>query len=103
MCCASVWIGQFQGFIQDTFDKLTIKHLRFVKYNNKSKLKLDPDYRQISNIRRTESQNLNVSRLVLHLFLLLTPGVKSRMSRHAMLQPHLSDQQVYCLLRCNLY
>ena len=35
-------------------------------------------YRDISNIRRTKSQNLNDSRLVLHLSLsnLLKPGVK---------------------------
>ena len=39
------------------------------------------NYRQISNIRRTKSQNLNVSRLVLQLSLYsrLKPGVRSRM------------------------
>ena len=39
------------------------------------------NYRQVSNIRRTESQNLNVSCLVSQLSLcnLLKPGVKSRM------------------------
>ena len=39
------------------------------------------NYRQISNISRTKSQNLNVSRHVLQLSLrnLLKPGVKSRM------------------------
>ena len=38
-------------------------------------------YRQISNIRRTKSQNLNVSRLALHLSLpnLLKSRVKLRM------------------------
>ena len=38
-------------------------------------------YRKISNIRHTESQNLNDSSLVLQLSLpnLLKPGVKSRM------------------------
>ena len=38
-------------------------------------------YRQISNISRTKSQNLNVSRLVLQLPLPnpVKPGVKSRM------------------------
>ena len=38
-------------------------------------------YRQVSNIRRTESQNLNVSRLGLQLSLrnILKPGVKPRM------------------------
>ena len=37
-------------------------------------------YRQTSNIMRTKSQILNVSRLVLHLYLSsqLKPGVKSR-------------------------
>ena len=39
------------------------------------------DYHKISNIRRTESQNLNDFRLVLHLSMsnLLKPAVKSRM------------------------
>ena len=39
------------------------------------------NYRKISNIRRTKSQNLNDSRLVLQLSLSnpLKPGVKSRM------------------------
>ena len=56
-------------------------------------------HHQASNISRTESQNLNVSRLVLMLSLPnpLKPGVKS------MPQLHLSDQQVYYLLRCGLY
>ena len=38
-------------------------------------------YRQSSNISRTKFQNLNVSRLVLQLYLPnpLKPGVKSRM------------------------
>ena len=38
-------------------------------------------YRKISNISRTKSQNLNVSRLVLQLSLPnpMKPGVKSRM------------------------
>ena len=45
------------------------------------------------------SLNVNDSRLVLRLSLPspLKPGVKSG------LQLHLSDQQVYCLLRCDLY
>ena len=40
--------------------------------------KSDIYYRKLSNIRRTKSQNLNDSRLVLHLSLpnLLKPGVK---------------------------
>ena len=67
-------------------------------------------HRQISNMRRTKSQNLNVSRPVLQLSLciILEPGVKSRMKmqleqrRKAMLQLHLSDQQFYCLLRTHL-
>ena len=65
-------------------------------------------YRQTSNISRTKCQNLNVSRLVLHLSLpnSLMPGVKSRMTmwleqrRQALLQLYLSDQLCYCLLRC---
>ena len=68
-------------------------------------------YRQVSNIRRTESQNLNVSRLGLQLSLrnILKPDVKPRMKmqleqrRQAMLQLHLSDQQFNCLLKCFLY
>ena len=38
-------------------------------------------YREISNISRTQSANINVSHLVLQLFLpnLLKPGVKLRM------------------------
>ena len=58
-------------------------------------------YRKISNIRRTNSQNLNDSHLVLQSSLPnpLKPGVKSRMKiwleqrRQAMLQLYLSDQQ----------
>ena len=68
-------------------------------------------YCQFSNIRRTQSPIINVSRLVLQMSLPnpLKPGVKLRMKmlleqrRQAMLQLHLSDQQFYCLLRCALY
>ena len=68
-------------------------------------------YRQISNIHRTKSQILAVSRLVLQLYLSnpLKPGIKLRMKiqleqrRQAMLQLHLSDQQFYCLPGCVLY
>ena len=68
-------------------------------------------YRQFSNIRRTQSPNINVFRLVFQLSLPnpLKPRVKLRMKmeleqrRQAMLQLHLSDQQFYCLLRCALY
>ena len=60
------------------------------------------NYRQISYITRTKFQNLNVFRLVLQLSLPspLKPGVKSGMKmkleqrQEAMLQLHLSDQQV---------
>ena len=40
-----------------------------------------PIYREVSNIRRTKSQNVNVSRLIFYLSLPnpLKPGVKSRM------------------------
>ena len=63
---------------------------------------------QISNIRHTKSPNLDVSRLILQLFL-PKPGVKSRMKmqleqcRQMLLQLHLSDQRFYCLLRYILY
>ena len=53
------------------------------------------DYRQTSNISRTKSPKLNVSRLVLQLFLpnRLKPGAKSR-TRMQLEQRrlHLSDQ-----------
>ena len=68
-------------------------------------------YHQTSNISRTKSRNLNVYRLVLQLSFPnpLKPGVKSRMKIkseqcwQAMRQLHLSDQQFYCQLRCDLY
>ena len=49
--------------------------------NTKSHINDFFKYRQISNISRTKSQNLNVSRIVLQLSLPnpLKPGVKSRM------------------------
>ena len=64
-----------------------------------------------SNIRHTTFQNLNVSCLVLLLSLTnpLKQGVKSRMKMQleqrwqAMLQLHLSSQQLHCLLRYDLY
>ena len=56
----------------------------------------------------TKSPNLNASRLAWQLSLSnpLKPGTKPRIKmwlehhRQAMLQLHLSDQQLYCLLRC---
>ena len=63
-------------------------------------------YRKISNIRRTKSPNLDVSRLVVQLSSpnLMKPGVKSRMKMQLeQRQLHLSDRQFYCLLRCVLY
>ena len=71
----------------------------------------DPKYHKISNIRRTKSPNLNVSRPVLQLSLPnpMKPGLKSRMKmkleqrRQPMLQLHLSDRQFCCLLRCGFY
>ena len=67
--------------------------------------------RKTSSISRTKSQNLNVSHIVLQLSLLnpLKPNVKLIMKmlleqrRQAMLQLHLSYQQFYCLLRCDLH
>ena len=78
-----------------------LAQLKFVCWN----------YGQTSNIRHTLFQNLNVSHLVLQLSVPnpLNPGVKSIMKmqleqrRQAMLQLHLSDEQFYCLLKCNLY
>ena len=69
------------------------------------------NYRKISNISRTKFQNLNDSCLVLQLSPpnTLMPGVKLRMKmwleqrQQAMLQLHLSDQQLYGQLRCVLY
>ena len=67
--------------------------------------------RKISNLRRTQSQKLDESYLGLHLSLSnpLRTGVKLRMKMkleqrwQAMLQLHLRDQQLYCLLKCDLY
>ena len=67
--------------------------------------------RKISNLRRTKSPNLNVSRPIVQLSLPnpMKPCVKSRMKmqleqlRQAMLQLILSERQFYCLLRCVLY
>ena len=67
-------------------------------------------YRQTADISVTESQNLNVSRPVLQLYLHnpLNPRIKTRMKiqmeqfRQALLQLNLSDQQFYCL-SCDLY
>ena len=81
------------------------------KYNNGQVLCIHtgiPDYRQVSNIRRIEYQNLKVSCLVLQLSLpnLLKPCVQLRIKillehrRQGMLQLHLSDRQFYCQLRC---
>ena len=66
---------------------------------------------KISNIRCTNSDNLNDCCLVLQLSLPnpLKPVIKLRMKmeleqrRQALLQLHLSDQQFYCQLRCTLY
>ena len=54
-----------------------IKYLRRLSVENESNCKYD----KMSNIRRTESKNLNVSRLFLQLYLcnILKPIVKSRM------------------------
>ena len=68
-------------------------------------------YRRTSSISRTKFQNLNVSCIHMQLSSLnpLKLGVKLRMKmlleqrRQAMLQLHLSYQQFYCLLRCDLY
>ena len=67
--------------------------------------------REISNIRRTKSQTVNDSHLVLKSSFAnpLKPSVKSKMKmlleqrRQAMLQLHLSDRQFNYLLRCVLY
>ena len=61
------------------------------------------DYYQISDIRCTKSISSYVSCLVLQLCLPnpLKPGNKWRMKM--VLQLHLSDQQFYCLLGCDLY
>ena len=67
------------------------------------------NYRKSSSTSGTQSQNLNVSRLVLQLSNPLKPGVKPKMKmqleqhRQAMLQLLLSDQQVFCLLSYVFY
>ena len=68
-------------------------------------------YYQISNISHTTFQNLNVSRPILHVCPIHSSQVSiqelrcswSREHGRAMLQLHLSDQQVYCLIRCALH
>ena len=68
-------------------------------------------YHQTSIMSHTKSHNLNVSHLILQLSLhnLLKPGVKSRMKlwleqhQQAMLQLHLSDKQLYYLIRLAFY
>ena len=87
-----------------SFVNTTMKFFKLAAVNQNT-------YRQISYINHTKFQNSKVYRLVWQLSLcnLLKPGVKSRMEmqseqrRQAMLQLHLSDQQFYCLLRCDLY
>ena len=71
------------------------------------------EYRKISNISRTKSENLHISRLGLQLSLhdihVFKASVKLRMKmqleqqRQAMLQLYLSVQQYDCLLKCVLY
>ena len=71
----------------------------------------DTMYCQISSIRCTKLQDLNVSRLVLQLSLPnpLEPGVKSRMKmyleqrRQSICSNYMSNQQFYGLLRCDSY
>ena len=68
-------------------------------------------YHKTYNIRCSQSQNLNVSHLLLQFSLPnpLKPDIKSRMKMYleqhpqVMLHLHLSYQQLYCLLRRNLY
>ena len=68
-------------------------------------------YCKTSSISRTKFQNFNVSCILMQLSSLnsLKPGVKLIMKmlleqrRQAMLQLHLSYEQFYCLLRCDLY
>ena len=88
--------------IRDLFGRWLLGICRLFSWNN---------VKTLNNIRYTKSQNLNDSRLVLSLSLpnLLKLGVKPRIKmeleqrRQGMLQLHLSDQQVYCLVRCDLY
>ena len=68
-------------------------------------------YRKISNISRTKSENLNVSRLGLKFVFAryIETTFKGRMKmqleqhRQEMPQLHLSDRQFNCLLKCVLY
>ena len=69
------------------------------------------NYRKIYDIRRTDHQNLNSSRVGLQSFLrnTLKPNIKWRRKmqleqrRQAMLQLQLSYQQFIYLLECDLY
>ena len=84
----------------------TVTHFHGITLNFQSNRPIT--YHQTSNIIRTKSSNLNVSRLVFQLYLPnpLKQGVKSEMKmsleqrRQTM---NLSDQHFYCLLTCNLY
>ena len=97
------------GVTDDATNEHITETLCLQEVRNCQKMSLGPNfvvsiYRQISNISCTKFQNLNVSCLVLQLYLPnpLKPDVKSRMKmqleqrRQAVLQPHLSDQQFYC-------
>ena len=66
------------------------------------------DYRKISNMKRTKSQNVNLclsSRLTVVSAQSIEVGceVENEDVVEAMLQLHLSGQQFYCLLRCDIY
>ena len=108
------WCGQKQIMLTPNIslshpwllaDWLANIHETVIAYNDCC---VNPSYHQTSNIIRTKTWNLNVSRVVLQFSFrnLLKPGVKSRLKleqrRLAMPQLHLSDQQIYCLLICYL-
>ena len=73
-------IGSGDGLLPDGTKALPEPMLANHHWNKMSP-RLERIYRTISNIRHTKSPNLNVSRLVLELYLpkLLMPGIKSRM------------------------
>ena len=60
-------------------------------------------YRQTSNVRRIKSQNLNVSRLVFFVQFIEARCYVENDVALIQLPVHVSDQQLYCLLRRDLY
>ena len=110
--CACLWAGSRIQLLSRSELLTSPMHFRpFDKKSHSVGSKQSEHYCKTSSMSRTKSQNLNLSCTLLQLSSLnpLKPRVKLRMRmqleqpRQAMLQLHLSYQQFYCLLRCDLY